>query len=153
MSWKSEGCSLPPASLRLLVPPVRLMSAFMWQVVQQHSVMQYDKLADFISLAAEMVPELLSPTQKAQLILGLRARLVLELCRGDGVANLQIIQSQLDKIHTCSAELSSSDQMASSDILKTSYRNFASLVQNILNVPFEKEFFFQVSWNMTNSQA
>lgn len=65
---------LPPASLRLLVPPVRLMSAFVWQVAQQLKVMQYDKLADFISLATEMVPELLSPTQKAQLILGLRAR-------------------------------------------------------------------------------
>lgn len=33
----------------------------------------------------------------------------------------------------------------SSDILKTSYSNFASLVQNILNVPLEKELFFQVS--------
>ncbi|XP_069556413.1 uncharacterized protein [Brachyistius frenatus] len=143
MAWKGKGSALPPASLQLLVPPVRLMSAFMWQVVQQHSVLQYDKLADFISLATEIVPELLSPDQKAQLLLGLRARLVLELCRGDSVANLQTIQSHLDKIHTCSAELSSSDQMASADILKTSYSNFASLVQNILNVPFEKDFFFQ----------
>ncbi|XP_073336835.1 uncharacterized protein [Pagrus major] len=145
MAWKSKGSPppLPPASLHLLVPPVRLMSAFMWQVVQQHSVMQYDKLVDFISLATEMVPELLSPCQRAQLILGLRARLVLELCRGDGVANLQSIQSHLDKIHACSAELSSTDQMASADILKTSYSNFASLVQNLLNVPFEKELFFQ----------
>uniref|UniRef100_A0A8C4HTJ8 C2H2-type domain-containing protein n=1 Tax=Dicentrarchus labrax TaxID=13489 RepID=A0A8C4HTJ8_DICLA len=33
--------------------------------------------------------------------------------------------------------------MASVDILKTSYTNFASLVQNLLNVPFEKEIFFQ----------
>lgn len=33
----------------------------------------------------------------------------------------------------------------SSDMLKTSYSNFASLVQNILNVPLEKEVFFQVS--------
>ncbi|CAI5636030.1 unnamed protein product [Oreochromis niloticus] len=145
MAWKSEDRVLPPASLRLLVPPVRLMSAFVWQVAQQLKVMQYDKLADFISLATEMVPELLSPSQKAQLILGLRARLVLELCRGDGVSNLQMIQSQLDKIHTCSAELSSNEEMASSDILKTSYSNFASLVQNILNVPFEKEFFFQTA--------
>ncbi|GLD48446.1 zinc finger protein 154-like protein, partial [Lates japonicus] len=32
---------------------------------------------------------------------------------------------------------------ASGDILKTSYTNFSSLVQNLLNVPFEKEFFFQ----------
>lgn len=70
----SAGCPLPPASLRLLVPPVRLMAAFTWRVVQQHSVMQYDKLVDFISLATEVVPELLSPGRKAQLILGLRAR-------------------------------------------------------------------------------
>ncbi|KAK9525698.1 hypothetical protein VZT92_016382 [Zoarces viviparus] len=143
MAWKSKGSPLPPASLRLLVPPVRLMSAFIWQVVQQHSVMQYDKLVDFISLVTEIVPELLSPSQRAQLILGLRARLVLELCRGDGVANLQTIQSHLDQIHACSAELSSADQMASGEILKTSYINFAGLVQNLLNVPFEKEFFFQ----------
>ncbi|TMS03090.1 hypothetical protein E3U43_021070 [Larimichthys crocea] len=143
MSWKSEGPPLPPASLHLLVPPVRLMSAFMWQVVQQHNVMQYDKLVDFISLVTELVPELLSPSQRAQLILGLRAKLVLELCRDDGVANLQTIQSHLDQIHTCNTELSSTDQMASGDILKTSYINFASLVQNLLSVPFEKEFFFQ----------
>lgn len=69
-----SGSPLPPASLHLLVPPVRLMSAFVWKVVQGHSVMQYDKLVDFISLVTEMVPELLSPSQRAQLILGLRAR-------------------------------------------------------------------------------
>uniref|UniRef100_A0A8C2ZCA0 C2H2-type domain-containing protein n=1 Tax=Cyclopterus lumpus TaxID=8103 RepID=A0A8C2ZCA0_CYCLU len=105
------GAPLPPASLRLLVSPVRLMSAFIWRVVQQHRVMQYDELVDFISLATDVVPELLSPSQRAQLTLGLRARLVLELCRGDGVANLQTIQSHLDKIHACSAELSSTGQM------------------------------------------
>lgn len=154
------SCSGPPlslASLHLLVPPIRLMSAFLWQVVQQHSVKQYDKLVDFISLATEMVPEILSPSQKTQLILGLRARvrsysnlcssflltllnlnvtdsntyffvtsfsfydmvpvtvcillqLVLELCRDDGIANLQTIQSHLDKIHSHSVELSSTDQ-------------------------------------------
>uniref|UniRef100_UPI0037E8768D putative zinc finger protein 286B n=1 Tax=Semicossyphus pulcher TaxID=241346 RepID=UPI0037E8768D len=143
MAWKSTGSPLPPGSLHLLVPPMRLISAFMWQVIQQHSVMQYDKLVDFITLTTEMVPELLSPSQRAQLILGLRARLVLELCRGDAVSNLQTIQSHLDKIHACGAELSSKDQMASGDILKTSYTNFASLVQNLLNVPYEKDFFFR----------
>ncbi|XP_045927645.1 zinc finger protein 432-like isoform X1 [Micropterus dolomieu] len=143
MAWKSNGSPLPPASLHLLVPPVRLMSAFIWQIVQQHNVMQYDKLVDFISLATEIVPELLSPSQKAQLILGLRARLVLELCRGDGAASLQTIQSHLNKIHACCAELSSTEQMVRDDLLKTSYTNFASLVQNLLSVPHEKEFFFQ----------
>ncbi|XP_033930751.1 zinc finger protein 615-like [Pseudochaenichthys georgianus] len=143
MAWKSKGPHLSPASLHLLVPPVRLMSAFMWQIVQQHSVLQYDQLLDFISVATETVPELLSPSRRARLLLGLRARLVLELCRSDEGAHLQTIHSHLDQIQACSAELSSSDQTASGDILKTSFTNFAALVQNLLNVPFEKEFFFQ----------
>ncbi|XP_026218634.1 zinc finger protein 883-like [Anabas testudineus] len=143
MAWKNKGPPLPLSSLNLLVPPVRLMSAFMWQIIQQHVVMQYDKLVDFISLTTEIIPEILSSNQRAQLILGLRARLVLELCRGDGVANLQTIQSHLDKIHACSVEISCTDQMASGGILKTSYTNFANLIQNLLNVPFEKEVFFQ----------
>ncbi|XP_068611659.1 zinc finger protein ZFMSA12A-like [Brachionichthys hirsutus] len=139
----NKGSPLPPTSLQLLVPPVRLMSAFIWRVVKQHSVMQYDQLVDFISLATEIVPELLSPNMRAQLILSLRARLVLELCRGDGVANLQTIQSHLDKIHTFCAELSSTNHMAGSDTLKTFYTSFANLVQSLLNVTFEKDLFFQ----------
>ncbi|XP_015247099.1 PREDICTED: zinc finger protein 566-like isoform X1 [Cyprinodon variegatus] len=143
MVRSGKGSPLPPASLQLLVPPVRLMSAFVWKAVQQDSAMQYEKLLDFIDLLTEVVPELLSPSQKGQLVLGIRARFVLELCRGNGVANLKTIQGHLDKIHTCCLELSNSEQMESSDILKTSYSNFASLVQNILNVPLEKEVFFQ----------
>ncbi|XP_029901965.1 zinc finger protein 260-like isoform X2 [Myripristis murdjan] len=119
------------------------MSAFMWHVAQRHHVMQYDKLAEFISLVTEIVPELLSCGQRAQLVMGLRARLVLELCRDDGLANLQTIQSHLDKIHACTADLSSSHQQTSMEVLKTSYTNFANLVQKLLNVPFEKEYFFQ----------
>lgn len=38
-------------------------------------------------------------------------QLVLELCRGDGIANLQAIQSHLDKIHACGSELSSTGEM------------------------------------------
>ncbi|XP_013860273.1 zinc finger protein 878 isoform X2 [Austrofundulus limnaeus] len=143
MAWSSKVSALPPASLKLLVPPVRLMAAFMWKVAQQDSsVMHYDKLLDFISLATEMVPELLSPSQKVQLMLGLRAKLILELCRGDGVANLNTIQAHLDKIHSCCIELSTCDQMET-DILKTSYSSFATLVQDILNIPSEKEVFFK----------
>uniref|UniRef100_A0A1A7WAJ3 C2H2-type domain-containing protein n=2 Tax=Iconisemion striatum TaxID=60296 RepID=A0A1A7WAJ3_9TELE len=144
MARNNKDSPLPPASLQLLVPPVRLMSAFMWNMVLQDGVKQYNHLLEYISLTTEIVPELLSPNQKAQLILGLRAKLVLELCRGDGVANLKTIQDHLDKIHSCCVELSNSDdQMDSSDILKMSYSNFASLVQSILNVPMEKELFFK----------
>ncbi|XP_070785465.1 uncharacterized protein [Enoplosus armatus] len=65
---------LPLSSLRLLVPPLRLMSACMWQLALERNVDQYDKLAEFITLVTEMVPELLSYKQRTQLILGLRAR-------------------------------------------------------------------------------
>ena len=65
---------LPLSSVRLLVPPLRLMSACMWQVAQERNVDQYDKLAEFIILVTEMVPELLDYKQKTQLILGLSAR-------------------------------------------------------------------------------
>lgn len=70
----SSGPPLPPASLHLLVPPVRLLSAFVWQVVQQQRVMQYDKVVDFINLTTEIVPELLIPIQKVQLTMSLSAR-------------------------------------------------------------------------------
>lgn len=50
------------------------MSACMWQVAQERNVDQYDKLAEFITLVTELVPELLDYKQAAQLILGLRAR-------------------------------------------------------------------------------
>ncbi len=52
-------------------------------------------------------------------------------------------------VNTC--RLLSTSRQASGDILKTSYTNFASLVQNLLNVPFEKELFFQVSESVRNT--
>ncbi|XP_036376531.1 zinc finger protein 2 homolog [Megalops cyprinoides] len=66
--------SLPLSSLRLLVPPLRLFSAAMWQVVQQRDIMHYGKLEEFVTLVTEAVPELLSYRQRNQLILALRAR-------------------------------------------------------------------------------
>ncbi|XP_036800804.1 zinc finger protein 2 isoform X3 [Oncorhynchus mykiss] len=68
------GPLFPLSSFRLLVPPLRLMSAFMWQVAQERNVMHYGKLEEFVTLVTEMVPELLSSRQRTQLILGLRAR-------------------------------------------------------------------------------
>lgn len=46
----------------------------MWQVVQKGLVMHYGMLEEFVTSVTEMVPELLSYRQRAQLILGLRAR-------------------------------------------------------------------------------
>lgn len=65
---------LSPSSLHLLVPPLRLLSAAMWQVAQQRDVRHYEKLEEFVTLVTEAIPELLSHRHRAQLILGLRAR-------------------------------------------------------------------------------
>jgi len=67
--------SVPPlSSLRLLVSPLRLTSAFMWQVVQNQNVEQFGKLEEFVSVMTNLVPELLSRRQRATLIVGLRAK-------------------------------------------------------------------------------
>lgn len=46
----------------------------MWQVVQRGNVQDYGMVEEFVSTVSEIVPELLNADQKAQLLLGLRAR-------------------------------------------------------------------------------
>lgn len=46
----------------------------MWHVVQRGSVHDYGMVEEFISTVIEIVPDLLNADQKAQLLLGLRAR-------------------------------------------------------------------------------
>lgn len=70
----SAGNDLPAQYLRLLAPPLQLLSAAVWQVVQQGLVDHYGILEEFVTMATELVPELMSYSQKAQLIMGLRAR-------------------------------------------------------------------------------
>ncbi|CAB1313071.1 unnamed protein product [Coregonus sp. 'balchen'] len=83
-----------------MVPPLRLVSAAIWQTIQQRHVMDYGMLEEFVTMVTEMVPELLNNSQRAQLILGLRARLVLELCRSKPITDPQTIQPHLDRIQT-----------------------------------------------------
>lgn len=74
MSSPSTASPLPMASLRLLVPPLRLLTAGMWQVTQQRSVKHYGMLENFVSLVTEAVPQLLTDKQKSLLLLALRAK-------------------------------------------------------------------------------
>lgn len=70
-----RSCSpLSFSALRLLIPPIRLVSAAIWQTIQQKAVADYGMLEEFVSVVSEIVPELLTWQQRAQLILGLRAR-------------------------------------------------------------------------------
>ena len=62
------------SSLRLLVPPLQLVSAALWQIVRQGAVMYFGLLEDFVSTVLETVPELLTYTERVQLVMGLRAK-------------------------------------------------------------------------------
>lgn len=64
----------PLSSLRLLIPPLRLLTAAMWQVARQQSVKHYGMLEDFVSLATDAVPQLLTDRQRSLLLLALRAK-------------------------------------------------------------------------------
>uniref|UniRef100_A0A672FJQ3 TERF1-interacting nuclear factor 2 N-terminal domain-containing protein n=1 Tax=Salarias fasciatus TaxID=181472 RepID=A0A672FJQ3_SALFA len=65
---------LPFAALQLLAPPVRVVSAALWKVLQQRDVMQYGVVEEFVTSACETVPGLLTSRHQGRLALGLRAR-------------------------------------------------------------------------------
>ncbi|XP_048864963.1 uncharacterized protein LOC125739174 isoform X1 [Brienomyrus brachyistius] len=132
---------LPLSSLRLLVPPLRLLSAAMWQVAQRRDVMHYGKLEEFVSLVTETVPELLSYRQRAQLILGLRARLILEICRGEDPADCQRIEPHLERI---SRHAGAHEHPGASDSeVEASRVNFLEMVQILLSDSGARAYFFK----------
>lgn len=62
------------SSLKLLIPPLRLLSAAMWQTAQRRDVLDYEKLEELVALVTTAVPDLLSPKQRGQLLFRLRAK-------------------------------------------------------------------------------
>ncbi|XP_040886130.1 zinc finger protein 79-like isoform X2 [Toxotes jaculatrix] len=138
---KTTDAHLPLSSLHLLVPPLRLMSACMWQVAQERNVDQYDKLADFMTLVTEMVPELLNYKQRTQMILGLRARLILELLKSMDNVDCKVILGHLNHfqqwITNCIKE---EDQDGEVGISQSA---FVELVQTLLRDQSQKESFFK----------
>ncbi|XP_054608483.1 uncharacterized protein zgc:113263 isoform X1 [Dunckerocampus dactyliophorus] len=132
---------LPVHYLRLLAPPLQLLSAAMWRVVQQGLVDHYGMLEEFVTMVTELVPELMSYSQRAQLILGLRARLVLELCRGEQPVDMQTMQPHLDRIK---APVSTAkDHHSTIDLVEESEVNFVELVHSLLEDPAERKYFFE----------
>ncbi|XP_010893777.2 zinc finger protein 624-like isoform X1 [Esox lucius] len=135
-----KGPFLPLPSLRLMISPLRLVSAAIWQTVQQRHVMDYGMLEEFVTMVTEIVPEILNNSQRAQLILGLRAQLVLELCRSKPIADLETIQTHLDRIQTLTPLWGT---QATDAEVGLSESNFLGLVQTLLTDPDEKNHFFQ----------
>ncbi|XP_063074204.1 uncharacterized protein zgc:113263, partial [Engraulis encrasicolus] len=127
--------------LRLMVPPLRLLTAAMWQVAQQGDVQHYGMLDEFVATVTECVPELLSYRQRAQLILGVRARLILELCRGESLVDMTILQPHLDRLRAPSA--SKANREVPDKEVEEAEANFRLLIQTLLKDPAERDHFFQ----------
>ncbi|XP_068163326.1 zinc finger protein 11-like [Antennarius striatus] len=133
----SKGDTLPLASLRLLVPPLQLMSASMWQVLKKQDIMNYWRVADYISLVMDMVPELLMYKHRTQLNLGLRARYILELCRSENLIQPDFIVSHLEKIKPpCPTPIEMKESV------EEVVFNFLELIQTLLKDPEERRDFF-----------
>ncbi|XP_070814234.1 zinc finger protein 271-like [Chaetodon trifascialis] len=97
--------SAPPlSSLRLLIPPLRLLTAAMWQVARQQSVKHYGMLEDFVSLVTEAVPQLLTDRQRSLLLLALRAKVT--LCDPEPQAG----HAHLDRIRSASKATQPDDE-------------------------------------------
>ncbi|KAG7267395.1 hypothetical protein CRUP_017744, partial [Coryphaenoides rupestris] len=112
----------------------------MWQVAKRGDVASYDKLQDLVFMLTEAFPGLLTHRQRAQLLLGLRARLILELCKGSvrGSVDTQAVQSHLEKLPVTSAN----PEFRDTEVERTE-STFIALVQSLLKDPAERVYFFQ----------
>ncbi|XP_059184275.1 zinc finger protein 184-like [Centropristis striata] len=124
----------PVSSLRLLLPPLRLLTAAMWQVAQRQSVKHYGMLEDFVSLVTEAVPQLLTDRQRSLLLLALRAKVT--LCDPDPQAG----HAHLDK--TCSVSNATVDEWRSAlltltDRLTQSPADRRRLLQEVFDHSFD----------------
>ncbi|XP_062850396.1 TERF1-interacting nuclear factor 2 isoform X2 [Trichomycterus rosablanca] len=127
------------ASLRLLVPPLRLVSAAMWKVMQQRDVMHYGKLVEFLTSISESVPGLLTYRHQAKLTIGLQSRLILEQLRVSQSPDPKLIFSQLEKLHAPVLP----DKKKKDQKVETAVKNFHALVQTLHENPARRKQFFQ----------
>ncbi|XP_040029044.2 uncharacterized protein LOC120817195 [Gasterosteus aculeatus] len=130
------GGSLPLSSLRLMASPLQLTYSYIWQVIRQRKVKQYGKVEEFVTMVTQTVPELISFKQTAQLVLGLRARIILDLLQKDGPPDSRAIQTLINKLKVSSS-------IGKDAEVEKSQTNFMVLVQNLLKNPVERKRFFQ----------
>ncbi|XP_070848576.1 zinc finger protein 629 [Chaetodon trifascialis] len=130
------GGALPLASLRLMASPLQLTYSYIWQVIRQRKVKLYGKVEEFVTMVMQTVPELMSFKQTAQLVLGLRARIILDLLHKEGPPDARAIQTLINKLKVSAPSGKDSE-------VEKSQTNFMVLVQNLLKNPAERKRFFQ----------
>uniref|UniRef100_A0A674NF22 C2H2-type domain-containing protein n=1 Tax=Takifugu rubripes TaxID=31033 RepID=A0A674NF22_TAKRU len=100
----------------------------MWKVLKKRDVPNYWTLAEYVSLVVDVVPDMLMHKHRLQLLLGLRARYILELCRNDLMdlltSNLIMIKPKVDE--------------PGPDIVV----NFVELIHSLLKDPEARQEFF-----------
>ncbi|KAM4711618.1 uncharacterized protein FYW61_020779 isoform 2-T2 [Anableps anableps] len=117
-------------SLRLFIPPLRLVCGAMWHTVQSRNVQDYGMVEEFISRVTDIVPELLNPEQKVQLLLGLRAR----------STDTESVEMHLERIRTFISKWAAQPCFADVSFPEM---NFVDQVELMLKDPEEKKKFFQ----------
>ncbi|XP_035531506.1 uncharacterized protein tinf2 [Morone saxatilis] len=139
---KENDASLPFAALQLLAPPVRLVSAAVWKVMQRRDVMQYGVVEEFVTSACEIVPGLLTVRHQGKLALGLRGRFILELCCTQ--PDEKVIMPHLERIRAPAALLPSSAPTMKRDVkIMRTVESFHSMVRTLLTDPAERDQFFK----------
>ncbi|KAL7880498.1 hypothetical protein SRHO_G00027520 [Serrasalmus rhombeus] len=130
---------LPVASLRLLAPPLRLVSAAVWKVMQQRDVRHYGKLEEFVTSVSETVPGLLNYRHQAKLTLGLRAQLILEQLHMSQSPDPELILPQLERLRAPTL----SKGKRKDQKVEMAVKNFHTLVHTLLKSPASRRQFFQ----------
>ncbi|XP_077406950.1 uncharacterized protein LOC144038361 isoform X2 [Vanacampus margaritifer] len=131
----NTGVQLSVNALRLLVSPVKLVSAAIWQIIEQRVVADYGMLEDFVSIVTDAMPELLTNCQRTQLLLGLRAQLILELCQLEGKAHVSDVEQHLQRMNILVKTCVANDHVSPCS-------TFVDFVKHLLDNPAERGHFF-----------
>ncbi|CAL9688633.1 unnamed protein product [Knipowitschia caucasica] len=136
----TDQFGIPLSSLRLLVSPLRLMSAALWGIVQHRAVKHYGLLEDFITAVHDNIPGVISHSERLHVFLGLRAKMVLEMCNRDDMSCKQHIESLLIKMDDL---IMLQEDETSQSKMRASLCDFTKLVHSMLEDPLERDLFYQ----------
>uniref|UniRef100_A0AAV2KRL9 TERF1-interacting nuclear factor 2 N-terminal domain-containing protein n=1 Tax=Knipowitschia caucasica TaxID=637954 RepID=A0AAV2KRL9_KNICA len=138
---KNGQNSLPFAALKLLAPPVRLVSAALWKVMKERDVLQYGIVEEFVTSACDTVPGLLTLRHQAKLTLGFRARFILELCLKE--PDPKTIAVHMKRIQVNVSPSSSVVNMKRDLKIQEAVENFHGLVQELLTDKTKRDTFYK----------
>ncbi|XP_059200682.1 zinc finger protein ZFMSA12A-like [Centropristis striata] len=124
------------SSLRLLVPPLRVMTALMWKVVRQRNMVHYGKVEEFVSMVTEAVPDVMTERQMGLLTLGLRSKMIFHMLSCEPPEDLRGLRTSLKSLQPSSCR----QGRHGNEALEV---NFERLVQRLVEEPAERNHFLQ----------